>query len=276
MEAAREVVLHGEFGAAGPRGARYALTLTQGELHVQRLSPRPEDERRLVLPLRHVLECRPLARAAGEGRLREAGGEEGVPEEEAAHFALYCYLPRKRKVVGSARGRQRLVKTFRVDGAPSRQENQAVAERWATAIKCLLLGIQLPGEGDGSCPGTAAITASLLPKPRRLLLFVNPRSGRSLAMSYCEKHILPMILEANISYNLICTEHQNHARELIQNIELCEWDGIVIVSGDGLLYEVINGLMERPDWEKAIEMPVGILPAGSGNAVAAAVNHNAG
>ncbi|XP_067878129.1 sphingosine kinase 2-like isoform X2 [Heterodontus francisci] len=95
-------------------------------------------------------------------------------------------------------------------------------------------------------------------------------------MNYCQNHILPMILEANISYNLICTEYQNHARKLVHDIRLDEWDGIVIVSGDGLLYEVINGLMERPDWEKAIQMPVGILPAGSGNALAAAVNHYAG
>ncbi len=34
------------------------------------------------------------------------------------------------------------------------------------------------------------------------------------------------------------TERQNHARELIREISLLEWDGIVIVSGDGLLHEV--------------------------------------
>uniref|UniRef100_A0A8D2LUU8 DAGKc domain-containing protein n=1 Tax=Varanus komodoensis TaxID=61221 RepID=A0A8D2LUU8_VARKO len=73
-----------------------------------------------------------------------------------------------------------------------------------------------------------------------------------------------------------CRTRQNHARELVQSINLAEWDGIVAISGDGLLYEVINGLMERPDWEEAIKMPLGILPCGSGNAVAAAVNFSAG
>lgn len=34
-------------------------------------------------------------------------------------------------------------------------------------------------------------------------------------------------------------ERQNHARELIREISLHEWDGIVIVSGDGLLHEVL-------------------------------------
>lgn len=87
-------------------------------------------------------------------------------------------------------------------------------------------------------------------------------------MQWCQTQILPMIKEANISYNLIQTgnaeaaglrrwllhvhntprltcliilrpsERQNHARELIREISLPEWDGIVIVSGDGLLHEV--------------------------------------
>lgn len=95
-------------------------------------------------------------------------------------------------------------------------------------------------------------------------------------MQWCQTHILPMIREANISYNLIQTERRNHARELIREISLPEWDGIIIISGDGLLHEVINGLMERPDWEQAIKTPVGILPCGSGNALAGSVNHHAG
>jgi len=39
-------------------------------------------------------------------------------------------------------------------------------------------------------------------------------------------------------YLFCCAERQNHARELIREISLQEWDGIIIVSGDGLLHEV--------------------------------------
>ncbi|XP_074875275.1 sphingosine kinase 2 [Buteo buteo] len=85
-----------------------------------------------------------------------------------------------------------------------------------------------------------------------------------------------MITEADISFNLIQTERANHARELVTGISLDEWDGIVTVSGDGLLYEVVNGLMDRPDWAAALRMPLGILPCGSGNALAAAINFHAG
>lgn len=41
-------------------------------------------------------------------------------------------------------------------------------------------------------------------------------------------------------------------------------DGIVCVSGDGLLYEVINGLLHRPDWRIARKLKLGIIPGGSG------------
>lgn len=37
--------------------------------------------------------------------------------------------------------------------------------------------------------------------------------------------------------------------------------------------QVINGLMDREDWEQAIRTPLGILPGGSGNALAASVHH---
>uniref|UniRef100_A0A096MFK2 sphingosine kinase n=1 Tax=Poecilia formosa TaxID=48698 RepID=A0A096MFK2_POEFO len=123
---------------------------------------------------------------------------------------------------------------------------------------------------------SSEFSRSLLPRTRRLLLLVNPFSGRGQAMQWCQAHILPMIREANISYNLIQTERRNHARELVREISLPEWDGIIIVSGDGLMHEVINGLMERPDWEQAIKTPLGILPCGSGNALAGSINHYAG
>ncbi|KAM7372217.1 hypothetical protein PAMP_009400 [Pampus punctatissimus] len=72
---------------------------------------------------------------------------------------------------------------------------------------------------------------------------------------------------------IIMRKHQNHARELVRKADLSQWDALVIMSGDGLLFEVINGLMEREDWQEAIQTPLGILPGGSGNALAASVHH---
>uniref|UniRef100_A0A8C4NJ77 sphingosine kinase n=1 Tax=Eptatretus burgeri TaxID=7764 RepID=A0A8C4NJ77_EPTBU len=111
---------------------------------------------------------------------------------------------------------------------------------------------------------------------RRMLLLVNPCSGTGRAIARCRQIVLPILEEAGIEYELKVTERQNHAWEMVQSLRLEEWDGLVIVSGDGLLYEVINGLMARSDWEQAIKIPLGIVPAGSGNALAGAVNHYTG
>lgn len=46
---------------------------------------------------------------------------------------------------------------------------------------------------------------------------------------------------------------------------MSKWDGLVSVGGDGLLVEVVQGLMDRDDWEKALQLPVAPLPGGSGN-----------
>ncbi|XP_038567221.1 sphingosine kinase 2 [Micropterus salmoides] len=229
--------------AASPTPApasNYALTLTHTHIHIQRLSPRMGKEARLLLPLSELVGC-------------------SCPRAPAPPLlVLYWYPPGKRRK-GVSRRRQ--VRAYLAESRPE-------AEKWSAAVQCLLRGVTVTADTEFS--------RSLLPRPRRLLLLVNPFSGRGQAMQWCQTHILPMIREANISYNLIQTERQNHARELIREILLPEWDGIIIVSGDGLLHEVINGLMERPDWEQAIKIPVGILPCGSGNALAGSVNHNAG
>ncbi|CAB1334400.1 unnamed protein product [Coregonus sp. 'balchen'] len=264
-----EVLLYGQFGGwgtgsssnnnscpnspGGPGGlsspspspsssptSSYALTLTPSHIHVQRLAPRPGKEARLILPLSELAGC-------------------SCPRAPAPPLLVLYWYPPGRRRKGVSRRRQ-----VRAYLAEARVE----AEMWSIAIQCLLRGVAITADTE--------IGKRLLPRPRRLLLLVNPFSGRGQAMQWCQTHILPMIREANISYNLIQTERQNHARELIKEISLPQWDGIIIVSGDGLLHEVINGLMERPDWELAIKIPVGILPCGSGNALAGSINHHAG
>ena len=42
------------------------------------------------------------------------------------------------------------------------------------------------------------------------------------------------------------------------------------------ILQVINGLMERDDWQEAIKIPLTALPGGSGNALAVSLNYYAG
>ncbi|KAM9591746.1 LOW QUALITY PROTEIN: sphingosine kinase 2 [Morphnus guianensis] len=242
-----EPLLEGDFGGPpGAGGPRFHLCLTRTELQILGGPPGGAG----VLRLADVVGCHTLRAPS-------------LPA--AAFFAVYAYPPRCRGVPGGPRRRRR-APTFRADAAPHYEGNRATAERWARAIRCLVRGLPLPPQ------------AEIPPEPRRrrLLLLLNPFGGRGQALSWCQTHVLPMITEADISFNLIQTERANHARELVTGISLDEWDGIVTVSGDGLLYEVVNGLMDRPDWAAALRMPLGILPCGSGNALAAAINSHAG
>ena len=54
-------------------------------------------------------------------------------------------------------------------------------------------------------------------------------------------------------------------------MNLAEYRGIIVVSGDGLVHEVINGLMARDDWQTAIKTPLGHIPAGSANGLASTI-----
>lgn len=59
-------------------------------------------------------------------------------------------------------------------------------------------------------------------------------------------------------------------------MNLDDYSGIVVVSGDGLIHEVINGLMDRPDWRRAMRIPIGQIPGGSANALACCVAYSSG
>lgn len=52
--------------------------------------------------------------------------------------------------------------------------------------------------------------------------------------------------------------------EIAQNLELT-YDALVVISGDGLVHEVLNGLAKHATPEKAFRIPIAPIPAGSGN-----------
>uniref|UniRef100_A0A8C5KA80 Sphingosine kinase 1 n=1 Tax=Jaculus jaculus TaxID=51337 RepID=A0A8C5KA80_JACJA len=117
---------------------------------------------------------------------------------------------------------------------------------------------------------------SLLPRPCRVLVLLNPQGGKGKALQLFYSYVQPLLADAEVSFTLKVTERPNHARELVCAEELGRWDALVIMSGDGLVHEVVNGLMDRPDWETAIQKPLCSLPGGTGNALAASMNYYAG
>ncbi|KAG0197617.1 hypothetical protein BGX28_008870 [Mortierella sp. GBA30] len=108
----------------------------------------------------------------------------------------------------------------------------------------------------------------VFPKPRRVLLLVNPRGGVGWAKTISDTVVKPMLLHSGLVVKEQYTEYGRHAVDIAYKVNLEDIDTLLVVSGDGVLHEVINGLLSRPDWDYARRLPIGIIPAGSGNAIA--------
>ncbi|XP_050369476.1 sphingosine kinase 1 isoform X1 [Argentina anserina] len=107
-----------------------------------------------------------------------------------------------------------------------------------------------------------------LGRPKRLFVFVNPFGGSKCASKIFVDEVKPIFDDAGVVLTLQETQYQLHAKEVVKTMDLSKYDGIVCVSGDGILVEVVNGLLEREDWDTAIKMPLGVVPAGTGNGMA--------
>ncbi len=100
--------------------------------------------------------------------------------------------------------------------------------------------------------------------PVKLLVIYNAHAGHKRA-----KKILPtveaMFNARGIHFDLQLTDYPEHAVELVREADFKGYDGIAAAGGDGTLFEAINGYFQNPD--KGL-IPIGILPAGTGNAFA--------
>ena len=107
---------------------------------------------------------------------------------------------------------------------------------------------------------------------RKMLIIINPVSGKKKGVHLWQKRCLPIMRAANIECIEIITTGTAHATKIIQelsSIEIASYDGIVAVGGDGILFEVVEGFMQRDDWLDQIKkVPLAIVPAGSGNGLA--------
>ena len=101
-------------------------------------------------------------------------------------------------------------------------------------------------------------------KPRFLQIIINPESGTGKAR-HTFAQVLPLLEKSDLNFTIKQTSSSEDIRYFIKEIALDEIDGLVIVGGDGTIHDVINSLMSRADWKKAIKKPIGIIPAGTGN-----------
>mmetsp|Transcript_19965 Transcript_19965/g.32911 ORF Transcript_19965/g.32911 Transcript_19965/m.32911 type:complete len:528 (+) Transcript_19965:102-1685(+) len=151
-------------------------------------------------------------------------------------------------------------------------------------IQVLACGKNTEAENELVCTEWYVQTLSFLGRTEKsmekpILVLINPKSGpghsTKIWMNTGNKVICQ---DAGHRVEVVTTERANHALELISTTkDLCgKYKGIVIVSGDGLMYETLQGIMQRKDWAHCVRwLPVGILPGGSGNGLAKSINEQA-
>jgi hypothetical protein len=96
------------------------------------------------------------------------------------------------------------------------------------------------------------------------------QGGTKQAPKLWKTVVKPLWDEAGVTYDVIETEYAGHAKLLAREINLAHYDALTTISGDGLFWELLNGLFTRPDWSEAVKIPFCVMPGGSGNALASA------
>lgn len=98
---------------------------------------------------------------------------------------------------------------------------------------------------------------------RRLLLVVNPASGRRRSLAWAKK-AQDTMSQNNIGSDLVVSEYPGHMTKLIGDVDLDRYTGLGVVGGDGSVRELVIALQQRPE---SSFPPIGLLAAGTGNSL---------
>lgn len=103
---------------------------------------------------------------------------------------------------------------------------------------------------------------------KSILIIINPYGGKGKAKDLFQSKVEPILIAAGSKYEIAYTKYSGHAIDIAKNLNLDDFDTIACASGDGVPYEVINGLYQRTDRVEAFNrLTITQLPCGSGNAM---------
>jgi sphingosine kinase len=115
------------------------------------------------------------------------------------------------------------------------------------------------------------------PRPR-LQIILNPASGRKQARKIWQK-VAPVFECGYGEFNLRETTRAGELKEIIASLDLGCLDGLVIIGGDGTIYEAITSLCDREarrwcdhsEGKEKIPLPIGVIPSGTSNGLAKSI-----
>jgi YegS/Rv2252/BmrU family lipid kinase len=104
---------------------------------------------------------------------------------------------------------------------------------------------------------------------RSYYVIVNPAAARGAALRASDR-LLERLRGEGHEYESVRTERRGHAVALAAEAARAGWGAVVAVGGDGTVHEVANGLLRASGVGPTV--PLGIVPAGSGNDFALLAN----
>ncbi|KAA8499173.1 Sphingosine kinase 1 [Porphyridium purpureum] len=107
---------------------------------------------------------------------------------------------------------------------------------------------------------------------QKIDVVINPISGGNHAnvVKY-QRWVQPILENAGLQPVEHVTTSQGDGERYAETLDLVDSVGILSIGGDGTLYELVNGLCRNPKYVEGICFPIGVLPFGSGNGVAASL-----
>lgn len=100
---------------------------------------------------------------------------------------------------------------------------------------------------------------------RRVLVICNPMGGQGRGRRVLREKVEPVLRAARCHIQVQETQKKAHAYTLAYEAHLDNVDVIVCIGGDGTAHEIINALVARPDADRALRVPLALVPCGSGN-----------
>ena len=103
-----------------------------------------------------------------------------------------------------------------------------------------------------------------------VVVLASPASGTGLATSTYTRLLLPILKHFRIAHSHICLTDGQTASYLAENGQFTPDTIFILLSGDGVIHEVINGLAQNPHFETSNNtIKLCPIPCGSGNGLAA-------
>ncbi|EDS33527.1 sphingosine kinase [Culex quinquefasciatus] len=265
---AHVVYLTETFYISSKKNTVFEVRLTDKGLSLKKQSNGSTKEQ--TIPLKDIIGCRCLrskrktkgssacacTSISGTAQLKVVEENSGEQDESdvSAYLYIYAYILKRNRRGGF---RERTTITLRFRSFDKYEDNNKEAQKWRAAVKYLVAG------------ESVVRPVYHAKDSRKMLVILNPKSGSGKAREMFQQRVAPVLAEAEISYDLHITKKPNWAREFVRNRDIYLWRGIVVVGGDGIFYEALNGLFEREDWQTAVEeLAIGIIPCGSGNGLA--------